>query len=63
MDPYLELPEFWAEVHNRLIVAIADDLAPRLRPRYRVAIEHVSPIMQPITISLDLPEEVRESYL
>jgi hypothetical protein len=39
MDPYLELPEFWAEVHNRLIVAIADDLAPRLRPRYRVAIE------------------------
>ena len=97
MDPYLELPEFWAEVHNRLIVAIADDLSPRLRPRYRVAIEQriylnsagnsqlvipdvtvtqfpsaqsrsaaatvVLPMTQPITISLELPEEVRESYL
>jgi Protein of unknown function (DUF4058) len=39
MDPYLESPEFWSEVHNRLIVAIADDLAPNLRPKYRVAIE------------------------
>ncbi len=39
MDPYLEHPELWPEVHNRLIVAIADTLAPQLRPKYRVAIE------------------------
>ncbi len=39
MDPYLESPELWSELHNRLMVAIADDLAPKLRPRYRVAIE------------------------
>ena len=39
MDPYLERPDLWPHVHNRLIVAIADDLAPRLRPRYYVAIE------------------------
>jgi hypothetical protein len=39
MDPYLESPERWSEVHNRLMVAIADDLSPKLRPRYRVAIE------------------------
>ncbi|MDX2229904.1 MAG: DUF4058 family protein [Leptolyngbyaceae cyanobacterium bins.349] len=39
VDPYLENPEFWSEVHNRLIVAIADDLSPQLRPKYRVAIE------------------------
>ena len=39
MDPYLESPEFWSELHNRLMVAIADDLAPQIRPRYRVAIE------------------------
>jgi Protein of unknown function (DUF4058) len=39
MDPYLESPKFWSELHNRLMVAIADDLAPKLRPRYRVAIE------------------------
>jgi hypothetical protein len=39
VDPYLENPEFWSEVHNRLIVAIADALSPHLRPKYRVAIE------------------------
>lgn len=39
MDPYLEHPELWREVHNRLIVAIADALAPLLRPKYRVAID------------------------
>jgi hypothetical protein len=97
MDPYLEVPAFWSEVHNRLIVAIADDLAPKLRPRYRVAIEQriylssidetqlivpdvtitqqsvnpqapgvamlVAPVSQPISIELELPEEMRESYL
>jgi len=39
MDPYLEHPDFWAEVHSRLIVAIANFLVPRIRPKYRVAIE------------------------
>ncbi len=39
MNPYLEHPDLWAEFHSRLIVAIADDLAPSLRPQYRVAIE------------------------
>lgn len=39
MDPYLEHPELWSEVHNRLIVAIADAIAPPLRPKYRVAID------------------------
>ncbi len=39
MDPYLENPELWSEVHSRLIVAIADALSPAVRPKYRVAIE------------------------
>lgn len=39
MDPYLEQPDLWQNVHNSLIVALRDDLAPRLRPRYFVAIE------------------------
>ncbi|MBD2742170.1 DUF4058 family protein [Coleofasciculus sp. FACHB-1120] len=38
VDPYLENPELWAEVHHRLITAIADAIAPSIRPRYRVAI-------------------------
>lgn len=39
MNPYLEHPDFWSEVHHRLITAIAIALAPDLRPKYRVAIE------------------------
>jgi Protein of unknown function (DUF4058) len=79
-----------------MIVAIADDLSPKLRPRYRVAIDQriylssgderqaivpdmtvtqqspaVSPTVatltppttKPIAISLELPEEIRGSYL
>ena len=39
MNPYLENPVFWSEVHNRLIVNLADSLAPQIPPQYRVAIE------------------------
>jgi hypothetical protein len=39
MNPYLENPELWSEVHSRLIVAIADAIFPHLRPKYRVAVE------------------------
>lgn len=39
VDPYLENPELWPEVHSRLIVAIADDLSEHLSQKYRVAIE------------------------
>jgi Protein of unknown function (DUF4058) len=39
MDPYLEDPFFWHQVHSRLIVALANDLGRRLRPKYYAAIE------------------------
>lgn len=39
MDPYLEHPDLWPDVHHRLIVTLADYLVPRLRPRYYVSIE------------------------
>ncbi len=39
MDPYLENPELWPDVHSRLIVAIGDDLTEHLSENYRVAIE------------------------
>ncbi|HEY9752324.1 MAG TPA: DUF4058 family protein [Coleofasciculaceae cyanobacterium] len=39
MNPYLEAPRRWQEFHSRLIMAIADDLAPKLRPKYRAAVE------------------------
>ncbi|MBE9109022.1 DUF4058 family protein [Nodosilinea sp. LEGE 07298] len=39
MDPYLEQATFWSSFHSRLIVALADALAPQLRPRYYVEVE------------------------
>ncbi|WYL93340.1 MAG: DUF4058 family protein [Gloeotrichia echinulata IR180] len=39
MNPYLENPDLWSEVHHRLITAIAIAISPTLRPKYRVAIE------------------------
>lgn len=39
MDPYLERPELWPDVHNSLIAAIREFLAPQLRPKYYAAIE------------------------
>ena len=39
MDPDLEQPAFWSSFHSRLIVAIADVLAPQLRPHYYVEVE------------------------
>ncbi|MBX9254243.1 DUF4058 family protein [Desmonostoc muscorum CCALA 125] len=39
MNPYLENPELWAEVQSWLVIAIADAIAPQLRPKYRVAVE------------------------
>lgn len=39
MNPYLEQPELCHQVHNRLIVAIADEITPQVAPQYHVAIE------------------------
>lgn len=39
MNPYLEHLQLWREVHNRLIVALADAIEPNLSSKYRVAIE------------------------
>jgi hypothetical protein len=39
MNPYLEHPDRWSAVHNRLIIAIADALTPQLLPKYQVDIE------------------------
>jgi hypothetical protein len=39
MNPFLEQPELWTQVHNRLIIAIADDITPQVAPHYLVTIE------------------------
>lgn len=99
MDPYLEQPTFWSSFHSRLIVAIADTLAPQLRPNYFVEVEtrtytdtellvgipdavvlagvtqrqpeqpealsesDISGRLQPQTVTLPMPTEIKERYL
>ena len=38
MDPYLEKPSRWPDVHHRFITIAQDLLAPQLRPKYLVRI-------------------------
>lgn len=39
MDPYLEQSAFWSPFHNRLMVGLANRIAPALRPHYYVEVE------------------------
>jgi hypothetical protein len=39
MDPYLEMPDLWPDVHHELISQIRTALNPLLRPNYVVRIE------------------------
>ena len=39
MDPYLEHPALWPSVHTRLMVALANQLGPKVRPRYVASVE------------------------
>src|SRR5208337_4028069 len=39
MDPWLEHPAIWPDVHNRLITAVADELTPRVAPKYYLGLE------------------------
>jgi hypothetical protein len=39
MDPYLENPGLWPDVHHRLISVVGDQLGAQLRPKYYVRIE------------------------
>lgn len=98
MNPYLENPAFWSEVHNRLIVNLADSLALLIPPQYRVAIEQrtylsdesdsvlvgipdvavfsqnkvtkltsstatFASTSEAVTVTIPVPENVKESYL
>ena len=98
MNPYLENPELWSEVHHRLITGLADAIEPNLSFKYRVAIEKRTYLSdgedsvlvgipdlsvfsqkstttqtastatlrsqdESVTVTIPMPEEVRESYL
>ena len=39
MDPYLEAPNIWPDVHTRLITIIGEQLTPLLAPKYLAELE------------------------
>ena len=47
MDPYLEEPRRWPDVHQRLITYITDALQPMIRPRYHARMGERVYIMNP----------------
>ena len=47
MDPYLERPSLWPDVHFRLIAALADALGPKISPKYYVAVEERVYVAEP----------------
>lgn len=47
MDPYLEHPALWPDVHNRLITAITDTLADEVAPRYYIGLERRAYLLKP----------------
>jgi len=55
MDPYLEEPALWPDVHQRLITYISDTLQPNVRPRYHARIgERLYVVEVPHTIYPDI---------
>jgi hypothetical protein len=55
MDPYLEAPEIWPNVHNSLAIAIRNQLQPLLNPRYVATIEEYGALE---TISITPPRRL-----
>ncbi len=47
MDPYLEGPTLWPDVHNSVVAALRDTLGPLLRPRYYVRLEERTYLGEP----------------
>lgn len=47
MDPYLEHPGLWPDVHNRLITALADAISPAVAPTYYVGVESRAYVIKP----------------
>jgi hypothetical protein len=48
MDPYLEAPSLWPNVHQRLVTYAADSLGPQVRPRYWVQIGERVYVSEPL---------------
>jgi hypothetical protein len=52
MDPWLEHPDLWPDVHNSLITAIRDELMPMVLPRYVVRVESRTTVLTGLDVDL-----------
>ena len=52
MDPWLEHPDLWPDVHNSLITAIRDELMPMVLPRYVVRVESRTTVLRGLDVDL-----------
>jgi hypothetical protein len=52
MDPWLEHPDLWPDVHNSLITAIRDELMPKVLPRYVVRVESRTTVLTGLDVDL-----------
>ena len=61
MDPYLEHPALWPDVHNSLLAAIRDEVAADVAPRYYVALERRVYALKPGDVPM--ADEVEEVFI
>jgi len=63
MDPYLEDPGLWPDVHHELISTARHTLTERLRPKYSVRIEDRVYPVEPVEATTLIEEEIHESRI
>jgi hypothetical protein len=56
MDPYLEHPRLWPDVHNRLIAELGRSLGPLVRPRYVIRLEERTYLDEDALVFLGRPD-------
>ncbi len=57
MNPYLEHPRAWPNLHHRLLSAIAISLGEQLRPKYRAVVEEaIYQTSEPSSILVGVPD-------
>jgi hypothetical protein len=52
MDPWLEDPDVWSDLHTSLITAIRDSLNPEVVPRYVVRVESRTTVLSALDVDL-----------
>lgn len=63
MDPYLEVPPFWTELHQQFVAALYQGLAPTLADRYRAKVASRKYATEVVLFTSVRKEEQIEPYV